>query len=60
MSVDSSDVEHIAELARIKLDEGDVDEFVDEFNEILDYFDTLDEIPDEVDIELERLSDYEP
>ncbi|MDY6764643.1 MAG: Asp-tRNA(Asn)/Glu-tRNA(Gln) amidotransferase subunit GatC [Halobacteria archaeon] len=43
------DVEHIADLARVRLEEGEKESFVDEFNEILNYFDKLDEIPDEVE-----------
>lgn len=43
------DVEHIAGLARVRLKEDEKESFVGEFNEILNYFDKLDEIPDEVE-----------
>lgn len=43
------DVDHIADLARIHLKEEEKGSFVDEFNEILNYFDKLDDIPDEVE-----------
>lgn len=46
--LDRGDVEHIAELARVEL-EGDLDRYVSEFNQILDYFETLDEVPGEVE-----------
>ncbi|MDY6774623.1 MAG: Asp-tRNA(Asn)/Glu-tRNA(Gln) amidotransferase subunit GatC [Halobacteria archaeon] len=49
------DVEHIADLARIDLDEDEVEPFVDDFNQILDYFEGLDEIPEDV----ERSDDFE-
>ncbi|WP_440991228.1 Asp-tRNA(Asn)/Glu-tRNA(Gln) amidotransferase subunit GatC [Haloarchaeobius baliensis] len=39
------DVRHVAELARVDLDEDEVDEFADQFADILDYFDALDEVP---------------
>lgn len=46
-----TDVEHIADLARIDIDEGEAEEFVGEFNDILTYFDALDEVPDDVEHE---------
>lgn len=46
-----ADVEHIADLARIDLNEGEAEEFVEEFNDILTYFDALDEVPDDVEHE---------
>lgn len=46
-----TDVEHIADLARIDIDEGEAEEFVEEFNDILTYFDALDEVPDDVEHE---------
>jgi aspartyl-tRNA(Asn)/glutamyl-tRNA(Gln) amidotransferase subunit C len=39
------DVRHVAELARVDLDEDEVDEFAAQFADILDYFDALDEVP---------------
>ncbi len=44
-SVDGEAVKHVAELARIELDDDDVAEFADQFDEILSYFDALDEVP---------------
>jgi aspartyl-tRNA(Asn)/glutamyl-tRNA(Gln) amidotransferase subunit C len=42
--VDSEEVKKVAENARIKLDEGEAEKFSQEFEEILDMFETLDEI----------------
>lgn len=44
--VDSEAVERVATLARVDLDDEAVDEFVEQFREILDYFDTLEDVPD--------------
>jgi aspartyl-tRNA(Asn)/glutamyl-tRNA(Gln) amidotransferase subunit C len=43
--VDSEDVRHVAELARVDLADEEVEEFVDQFADILAYFDALDEVP---------------
>ena len=43
--VDSEDVRHVAELARVDLADEEVAEFVDQFADILAYFDALDEVP---------------
>jgi len=43
--VDESEVEHVADLARVDLAEDDVTRFVDQFAEILEAFDSLDEVP---------------
>ena len=45
--ITSKDVEHISWLASIKISEDEKDEFVDQFNSILDYFHQLDEIDTE-------------
>ena len=45
-SVDSEEVRHVASLARIDLDDEEVDRFTEQFAEILDYFETLDAVPD--------------
>lgn len=45
-AVDADDVRHVAELARIALDEEELDRFRAEFVEILEYFDRLEEVPD--------------
>jgi aspartyl-tRNA(Asn)/glutamyl-tRNA(Gln) amidotransferase subunit C len=44
--VDTEEVEHIAELARIDLDEDERELFAEQFADILSYFDTLDEVPE--------------
>lgn len=48
--VDTEEVRHVAGLARIDLDDEEVDEFASQFADILSYFDRLDEVP-EVDSE---------
>lgn len=42
--VSEHDVEHIAELADIGISREEVAEFTGQFNEILDYFDILDQV----------------
>jgi len=44
--VDADDVRHVAELARVDLADEEVAEFADQFEEILDYFAALDEVPE--------------
>ncbi|SDJ35157.1 aspartyl/glutamyl-tRNA(Asn/Gln) amidotransferase subunit C [Halovenus aranensis] len=44
--VDTDEVEHIAELARIDLDEDERDLFAEQFADILASFETLDEVPE--------------
>jgi aspartyl-tRNA(Asn)/glutamyl-tRNA(Gln) amidotransferase subunit C len=44
--VDPEEVRHVAELARVDLDEADVEDFAAQFADILDYFETLDEVPE--------------
>ncbi|MFB6148651.1 MAG: Asp-tRNA(Asn)/Glu-tRNA(Gln) amidotransferase subunit GatC [Halobacteriales archaeon] len=53
--VDAEEVRHIASLARIDLDEEELDEFARQFADILDYFDSLDEVP-ETDAESELVN----
>ena len=43
--VDEAEVEHVANLARVNLDEGDAERFVEQFADILEAFDALDEVP---------------
>jgi aspartyl-tRNA(Asn)/glutamyl-tRNA(Gln) amidotransferase subunit C len=57
--VDTDEVEHIADLARIDLDEDERDLFAQQFADILSYFDTLDEVP-EVDAEPELTNVMRP
>ncbi len=45
-SVDPQAVAHVATLARVDLDESEVDEFAAQFADVLGYFETLDEVPD--------------
>ncbi|MFB6092259.1 MAG: Asp-tRNA(Asn)/Glu-tRNA(Gln) amidotransferase subunit GatC [Haloquadratum sp.] len=44
--VDAEEVEHVAELARVDLDAEEVDAFAEQFAEILEYFEALDEVPE--------------
>ena len=44
--VDSEEVRHVAELARVDLDDEEVEEFAAQFADILEYFDALDEVPE--------------
>ena len=50
--VDPDEVRHVADLARVDLDDDDVDRFAEQFADILAYFETLDEVP-----EVEREAD---
>ena len=45
-AVDAEEVRHVAELARVRLEDDEVDEFAERFAEILDYFEALDEVPE--------------
>jgi len=45
-TVDADEVRHVADLARVDLDEDDVGRYADQFADILDHFETLDEVPD--------------
>ncbi|WP_254537869.1 Asp-tRNA(Asn)/Glu-tRNA(Gln) amidotransferase subunit GatC [Halomarina litorea] len=49
-AVDAEEVRHVAALARVDLDDEEVDRFAGQFADILAYFDSLDEVP-EVDRE---------
>jgi len=53
--VDAAEVEHVAELARVDLDDQEVDAFAAQFAEIIEYFDALDEVP-EVDTDAELVN----
>ena len=57
--VDAEEVRHVAELARVNLDDEEVDEFAAQFADILDYFDALDEVP-EVDAEADLVNVMRP
>jgi aspartyl-tRNA(Asn)/glutamyl-tRNA(Gln) amidotransferase subunit C len=56
---DPEDVRHVASLARVDLDEDQVDEFAAQFADILEYFETLDEVP-EVDREADLVNVMRP
>jgi aspartyl-tRNA(Asn)/glutamyl-tRNA(Gln) amidotransferase subunit C len=45
--IEEKDVEHIAELADIGMEKSELAEFTAQFNEILDYFDLLDQVQNE-------------
>jgi aspartyl-tRNA(Asn)/glutamyl-tRNA(Gln) amidotransferase subunit C len=53
--VDTADVERVASLARVELDDSEVSAFATQFQEILEYFDALEEVPD-VDSEPELVN----
>ena len=44
--VDRADVERVADLARVELSEDDLEAFTEQFQEILAYFDALEDVPD--------------
>ncbi|MCH7659980.1 MAG: Asp-tRNA(Asn)/Glu-tRNA(Gln) amidotransferase subunit GatC [Euryarchaeota archaeon] len=50
-SVSPEEVRHVASLARVDLDEGEVEAFTEQFVEILEAFETLDEVPEIEDSE---------
>lgn len=45
-SVNPAAVRHVADLARVDLDEDEVETFTAQFAEVLDYFEALDEVPE--------------
>lgn len=45
-AVDPEDVSHVADLARVDLDDDELDRFTEQFADILEYFETLEEVPD--------------
>jgi len=45
-AVDPEEVRHVAELARVDLDEDEVATFAEQFGDILDHFETLEEVPE--------------
>ena len=47
MSIDRDDVEHIAELARIRLDDDEIEAFQDDLEDILEYVETLEALDTE-------------
>jgi aspartyl-tRNA(Asn)/glutamyl-tRNA(Gln) amidotransferase subunit C len=57
--VDHEEVEHVASLARVHLDDAEVERFATQFDDILGYFDALDEVP-EVEREAELANVFRP
>jgi aspartyl-tRNA(Asn)/glutamyl-tRNA(Gln) amidotransferase subunit C len=53
--VEPEDVRHVAELARVSLEGEDVEAFTEQFADILDHFETLDEVP-EVDADADLVN----
>jgi len=52
--VDDAEVRHVASLARVDLDDAEVELFAEQFADILEYFDALDDVPeidDEADLD---------
>ena len=52
MTVDDEEVRHVASLARIDLDDEEIERFTGQFGDILEYFETLESVP-----EVEREAD---
>ncbi|ATW89431.1 aspartyl/glutamyl-tRNA(Asn/Gln) amidotransferase subunit C [Halohasta litchfieldiae] len=57
--VDPEEVRHVADLARVDLAAEEVAEFTEQFADILDYFEALDEVP-EVESEPELVNVMRP
>jgi len=53
--VDAAEVEHVASLARVDLDEDEIETFTSQFRDILEYFEALEEVP-EVEAEPELVN----
>lgn len=49
--VDADDVRHVAELARVDVTDEEAEEFVEGFNDVLGYFETLDDVPEDMEAE---------
>jgi aspartyl-tRNA(Asn)/glutamyl-tRNA(Gln) amidotransferase subunit C len=52
MTVDDEEVRHVASLARVDLDDEEIERFADQFGDILEYFEALESVP-----EVEREAD---
>ena len=46
MTVDDEEVRHVASLARIDLDEAEIERFTEQFGDILEYFQALEDVPE--------------
>ncbi|MFP4632244.1 MAG: Asp-tRNA(Asn)/Glu-tRNA(Gln) amidotransferase subunit GatC [Halobacteriales archaeon] len=49
--LDLDDVRHVASLARVDVTEDEVREYVEEFNEVLGYFDQLDDVDEDLELQ---------
>ncbi|MBX0294608.1 Asp-tRNA(Asn)/Glu-tRNA(Gln) amidotransferase subunit GatC [Haloarcula nitratireducens] len=58
-AVEPSEVRHVADLARVDLDDAEVERFTEQFGEILAAFEALDEVP-ETDRETELTNVMRP
>ncbi|MFA9415616.1 Asp-tRNA(Asn)/Glu-tRNA(Gln) amidotransferase subunit GatC [Natrinema sp. HArc-T2] len=58
-AVSPEEVRHVADLARVDLADDEVDRFAGQFADILEYFETLDEVP-EVDREADLANVMRP
>ncbi|MGB9985826.1 Asp-tRNA(Asn)/Glu-tRNA(Gln) amidotransferase subunit GatC [Salarchaeum japonicum] len=45
-AVDAEEVRHVADLARVSLSDDEVDAFAEQFSEVLDYFEALEDVPE--------------
>jgi aspartyl-tRNA(Asn)/glutamyl-tRNA(Gln) amidotransferase subunit C len=45
-AVDPEEVRHVADLARVDLDDEELERFTEQFGDILDAFEALDEVPE--------------
>ena len=57
--VDAATVRHVASLARVDLDDDEVERFADQFADILGYFEALEDVPD-VDAEPDLVNVMRP
>ena len=46
MTVDDEEVRHVASLARIDLEDGEIERFTEQFGDILEYFEALEDVPE--------------
>jgi aspartyl-tRNA(Asn)/glutamyl-tRNA(Gln) amidotransferase subunit C len=53
--VDPDEVRHVADLARVDVDDEEAERFAEQFADILDYFETLEKVP-EVDADPELVN----
>jgi aspartyl-tRNA(Asn)/glutamyl-tRNA(Gln) amidotransferase subunit C len=58
-TVDAESVRHVADLARVDLEESELERFTEQFADILGYFEALDDVP-EVDREADLVNVFRP